>query len=207
MTIAELALEAQLAGEKYFHYPCKVCGNTKRYVKGTACVHCLTTKNLKRYKTLPKNKKRKNAEQQKTWRENNPDKLKAYKKKHYPKERYRDRSSHARWVNMLHKAKINKCTVCKEWQTFKAYDSWLRSNPLWRVLEVDKDLLGRGKNHYSPETCILLPKDLNISLNAKSYYGLDKLKMWYDEIVHYPNSNKIRHALRRRIRKLEKLAR
>ena len=43
-------------------------------------------------------------------------------------------------------------------------------------LEIDKDLLYEGNKIYSPETCCLIPKEINTTLNSKRH---DKNTMSY----------------------------
>lgn len=53
-------------------------------------------------------------------------------------------------------------TVCDEWANFQNYAEWYCNHPYrnddW---QVDKDLLGKGKKLYSPETCCFVPKIIN----------------------------------------------
>lgn len=60
-------------------------------------------------------------------------------------------------------------TVCDEWLNFQNFAAWYEGNSKWNInnykLEVDKDILF-NVNHlkskvYSPETCLLIPADLN----------------------------------------------
>ena len=53
------------------------------------------------------------------------------------------------------------CTVCEEWKTFSNFMAWLIKQKNWEKLELDKDILVPGNKHYSPETCVLVSRDLN----------------------------------------------
>lgn len=59
--------------------------------------------------------------------------------------------------------------VCEEWKNINNFIPWYMANTYgtkqWR-LELDKDLFGEGKRIYSPETCCMLPKSLNILLST-----------------------------------------
>ena len=70
---------------------------------------------------------------------------------------------YSRWYNMLQRcysANFHKdnptyanVTMCEDWLT--SFDNW-------ENLEIDKDLL--SGNYYSPQTCLLIPKNLNAFL-------------------------------------------
>lgn len=79
---------------------------------------------------------------------------------------------YSRWYNMLlrcysanfhknHPTYVN-ATMCEDWLTFSNFYYWLTSFDNWENLEIDKDLL--SGNYYSPETCLLIPKNLNVFL-------------------------------------------
>ena len=63
------------------------------------------------------------------------------------------------------------CTVCEEWKTFSNFMAWLTKQKNWEKLELDKDILVPGNKHYSPETCVLVSRDLNNDL-AQSGCGV-----------------------------------
>lgn len=63
-------------------------------------------------------------------------------------------------------------TVCESWFCCQNFASWYEENSKWNVnnyiLNIDKDILA-NINHseskvYSPETCLLIPEDLNTFL-------------------------------------------
>ncbi len=59
--------------------------------------------------------------------------------------------------------KYNK-TVCNEWHNFQNFAKWYDEN-YYEVgderIELDKDILVKGNNIYSPETCIFVPQRIN----------------------------------------------
>ncbi len=77
------------------------------------------------------------------------------------------------WVNMitrtsskLYKTKrptYNTATVCEEWKCLQNFGAWYEEN--WKPgrdnWHVDKDILIKGNKHYSPETCRLVPQEIN----------------------------------------------
>lgn len=81
------------------------------------------------------------------------------------------------WVNMLIRCYDNKIkekyptykdvTCCKEWLLFENFYEWLHkqenfdkwyNNEKWHL---DKDILEKGNKVYSPETCCLVPENVN----------------------------------------------
>ena len=55
------------------------------------------------------------------------------------------------------------CTVCEEWLDFQNFAEWYKSQPFTgRGTQLDKDILVKGNTIYSPETCIVVPKDINM---------------------------------------------
>ena len=59
------------------------------------------------------------------------------------------------------------CTVCDEWLNFQVFGEWYDNNiyELKNVdkkeLNLDKDILIKHNKHYSPETCVFVPKSIN----------------------------------------------
>lgn len=55
------------------------------------------------------------------------------------------------------------CTICEDWKYFSNFIAWVDNQPNkdWQNCELDKDFLSAGSKHYSPETCIYIPKNLN----------------------------------------------
>lgn len=56
------------------------------------------------------------------------------------------------------------CTVCEEWLNFQNFAKWYYDN-IYECNEticVDKDILGHGQKHYSPQTCLLVPERINL---------------------------------------------
>ena len=57
------------------------------------------------------------------------------------------------------------CIVCKEWHNFQSFASWYETN-YYEIpnekMELDKDILIKGNKIYSPETCMFVPKRINI---------------------------------------------
>lgn len=89
----------------------------------------------------------------------------------YPKE-------YMFWQGMLRRCYSNKwksnhtvyknVTCCKEWFDFKVFLNWTHSQSNWQYLmssndrfELDKDIIKKHNNYYSPETCCYVPQKIN----------------------------------------------
>lgn len=59
------------------------------------------------------------------------------------------------------------CKVCDEWLRFSNFKSWMEQQD-WQDKELDKDLLVLGNKVYSPQTCMFIPKSINMFLNMNS---------------------------------------
>lgn len=78
----------------------------------------------------------------------------------------------ASWLNMLkrcyskgwherHPSYIG-CSVCLEWLDFQVFAEWLTTNDFYiDKYQLDKDILFSGNKVYSPETCVLIPQEIN----------------------------------------------
>lgn len=56
-----------------------------------------------------------------------------------------------------------ECTIEQDWQYLSNFIKWVDSQPNrnWQNCEVDKDFLIDGNKHYSPETVVFLPSNVN----------------------------------------------
>lgn len=90
----------------------------------------------------------------------------------------KDTLCYVAWVNMLRRCysessrKKNPsyvgCTVCEEWLCFQEFAKWYYSQVgANEGFQVDKDLLVKGNKVYSPDTCCMLPKDINALISYK----------------------------------------
>lgn len=57
------------------------------------------------------------------------------------------------------------CTIDYRWKHLSAFKAWLEQEGFVEGLHVDKDLLFPNNKHYGPDTCLLIPKELNWALN------------------------------------------
>lgn len=102
------------------------------------------------------------------------------------------------WHGMLERCYDNKyqeksptykgCTVCDEWLSFKNFSDWYE--PHYYEVEgqqmcIDKDILFKGNKIYSPQTCCIVPNEVNV-LFTKT----DKKRGKYPIGVHHHSRNK-----------------
>lgn len=73
------------------------------------------------------------------------------------------------------------CYVCDDWLCFAVFAKWYTEHESYGLgYEIDKDLMVRGNKVYSPETCCMLPSQLNTIISVKSgrnssgYVGVSK---------------------------------
>lgn len=69
-------------------------------------------------------------------------------------------------------------TCCDEWLLFEKFYEWLHSQKNYErwlngnKWNLDKDILAKGNKVYSPETCCLVPNNINVLFtNRKNYRG------------------------------------
>lgn len=81
--------------------------------------------------------------------------------------------TYSRWKNMLKRcySQAESCyddvSVCEEWKYFSRYKAWfdVQIKPDGEF-DVDKDLLDGISRLYSPDTCCVIPRKLNLSLSV-----------------------------------------
>lgn len=111
------------------------------------------------------------------------------------------KKSYNAWKNMIHRCYNEKehkreptyqeCLVCDEWLYYSNFEQWWDNNyyeinnqEMW----LDKDILVKDNKIYSPQTCVIVPQDINllfIKRDAKrgnlpigvSYFKRDKKYM------------------------------
>lgn len=87
--------------------------------------------------------------------------------------------AYVKWYSMirrcysavLHKNQptYTECEVCEEWLNYQNFAQWYYNHKLEKGIkwELDKDLLQNNNKIYSPETCALIPKDINVLLTLR----------------------------------------
>ena len=78
------------------------------------------------------------------------------------------------------------CEVCEEWYCYTNFKKWYDEHYYElenERVELDKDILIKGNRIYSPETCIFVPKKINIifSRNNPKENGLPRGVSWDKE--------------------------
>ncbi len=56
------------------------------------------------------------------------------------------------------------CTVCDEWHNFQNFAQWYEDNYYeidGQRMQIDKDILYKGNKIYSPQTCLIVPNEIN----------------------------------------------
>lgn len=78
------------------------------------------------------------------------------------------------WKGVFHRAYSEKyskgkptydtCEVNPEWYCFQDFGKWINTQIGWKLpdWQIDKDLLVKGNKEYGTETCVLLPRRLNM---------------------------------------------
>ena len=91
------------------------------------------------------------------------------------------------------------CTICEEWKYFSSFKNWVDNQPNkdWKNCQLDKDLLFRGNNQYSPNTCVYISHKVNcfITIRKSSAYigtSLHRDGISYIASCRDPSNNKIR---------------
>lgn len=92
-----------------------------------------------------------------------------------------DRKARMLWFGMMKRCYSNKyttdnptykeCKVCEEWLMYSNFEKWYLSqtNHNKNGYDLDKDLLSGGSKIYSPETCCLLPKTINVKISHQQH--------------------------------------
>ena len=111
------------------------------------------------------------------------------------------KKSYNTWKGMIHRCynikeyerapTYQECSVCDEWLCYSNFEQWWDNNYYEinnQEMNLDKDILIKGNQVYSPQTCVIVPKDINmlfVQRGAKrgglpigvTYYKRDKKYM------------------------------
>ena len=83
--------------------------------------------------------------------------------------------AHISWSSMMKRSYSECCkshnpsykgvTVCEEWHCFDNYAGWFYRQKGWdKKFQLDKDILVKGNKVYSPDTCCLVPREINVAI-------------------------------------------
>lgn len=97
------------------------------------------------------------------------------------------------WHNLLKRCYNSKvqerqprykgCSVCKEWLVFSNFKVWFENpkNGYRESYQLDKDILVKGNQIYSPETCCFIPRAINCIFG---YHQNKSFKLPYGVYLH-----------------------
>lgn len=103
--------------------------------------------------------------------------------------------SYLRWHDMIHRCynegfhvrqeQYSVCEVCEEWKNYSNFKNWYDDNYYTvgdEQMDLDKDILFKGNNVYSSETCCIVPHSINtLFLNRKKRRGDLPLGVYFDK--------------------------
>lgn len=77
--------------------------------------------------------------------------------------------------------------VCEEWHNLQVFGEWILNHPFYGLgYHLDKDLLFKGNRLYSPNTCTLIPDEINIIFKS---YNVKNRKVDLPRCVDYEESS------------------
>lgn len=103
----------------------------------------------------------------------------------------KNKSAYAMWFGILARCysvrslMINKsyigCLVCDEWLNFQIFaEFYYENNPL-KGWQIDKDILCKENKIYSPDTCLIVPPDINkLFVRRKLHRGILPIGVHYE---------------------------
>lgn len=79
----------------------------------------------------------------------------------------------------------SNCSVATVWHNFQNFASWYEKNYYsidGQMMQIDKDILYKGNKVYSPETCIIVPNEINaLFVRRKEQRGDTPIGVYYDK--------------------------
>lgn len=100
------------------------------------------------------------------------------------------------WIAMLRRCYSDKhklkhptyrgCTVSEEFKNFQFFAGWCSTQIGFGVddFEMDKDLMCTGNKQYDKDTCIFIPRDVNLTLTlCGASRGLFPVGVRYDKVL------------------------
>lgn len=77
------------------------------------------------------------------------------------------------------------CSIAEVWHNFQNFASWYEENYYnidGQIMQIDKDILQKGNKIYSPETCILVPNEINaLIVKRKLQRGDTPIGVYYNK--------------------------
>ena len=73
------------------------------------------------------------------------------------------------------------CSVCSEWLIYSNFEKWvLDVKNCYKVgYQLDKDILVKGNKLYSPQTCCLVPQNINIQISKHIKKGKEPVGVFF----------------------------
>lgn len=79
---------------------------------------------------------------------------------------------YVKWHNMLRRCFVDKRKtpnyLCDDWLYLSKFKAWMETQD-WEGKHLDKDILGKGLNLYSPDTAAFVTKQTNTFVNESKY--------------------------------------
>lgn len=85
---------------------------------------------------------------------------------------------YSRWISIVQRSNDPKEKARKpsykdvyasdKWKHFADFSAWLSTQPYWKELFLDKDILFPGNKEYGPDTCAFVPQYLNNMLQLRT---------------------------------------
>lgn len=79
------------------------------------------------------------------------------------------------------------CVVCNEWHSYETFEKWYEDNYYEcndEKMNLDKDILIKGNKIYSPDTCIFVPKRINLLFTKNNVRrGKEPIGVFYSKNI------------------------
>lgn len=83
------------------------------------------------------------------------------------------------------------CWVCDEWHNFQKFAAWWKKHCHCEDGQIDKDILFKGNRIYSPETCCIVPFEVNnVFFKKRRNHGEWPIGVTVDKRCDYSHSYK-----------------
>lgn len=117
------------------------------------------------------------------------------------------------WFNMMKRCydpnsrdyeMYKDCEVCQEWHNFQNFAEWW-DKEYYEIpnanMSLDKDILEKGNRLYSPETCCIVPLDLNVAFVWGNGTYHKNIRVKFEKYKDYLPRHVVK-AIKKRLRQL-----
>lgn len=97
---------------------------------------------------------------------------------------------YASWKDVLRRTKseefklkfptYKEATVTDNWKYFSNFKLWM-SSLMWEGMDLDKDILSPGNKHYSEDSCVFVPHEINTLLRLVTTNTTTPVGVAYDK--------------------------